>query len=425
MVTLKDGTTTIGTCNLVSGTCSAAASFSVPSSTTAHNITASYVGGSSYNPATTVTPLVQVVNDYAATAVLTSSLNPTFVGQSTTLTATVTAVPGQTGAPTPAGQITFKDGSSTIGNCTLSSGTCTFAAGFTPSGNHLLTAVYAGNASFSTVTSPQITQVVNQYTSQTGLTSSVNPSIINGSTTLTATVSATPGQAGSGTPAGSITFKDGSATIGTCTLVSGACTYAASFSTAGSHNLTAVYSDDISFSASISNTVVQVVDTFTSQTVLTSSVNPSLLNQSTTLTATVSATPGQPGAGTPTGSVTFMNGSATLGSCMLVSGSCTLPTSFATAGSYSLTAVYGADNSFLGSTSGPVTQVVNDFTSHTTLTSSINPSFVNQSTTLTATVAATRRSTRRRHPDRYGHLQERFRNPRHLHPNRRHLHPPN
>src|SRR5437867_3590260 len=92
---------------------------------------------------------------------------------------------------------------------------------------------------------------------------------------------------------------------------------------------------------------------------LTSSVHPwSVFGQPVTFTATVPAT--RPGAGTPTGTVTFKDGSSTLGTGTLdSSGQATFVTSTLAVGSHSITASYGGDASFKGSTSPKFTQTVN------------------------------------------------------------------
>jgi hypothetical protein len=90
-----------------------------------------------------------------------------------------------------------------------------------------------------------------------------------------------------------------------------------------------------------------------STTVVGSSANPSGCGQSVTFTATVTSA-----GGTPTGTVTFKDGAATLGGGTLSSGSAAFSTSALAAGSHSITAVYGGDSNFAGSTSPVLTQVV-------------------------------------------------------------------
>ena len=77
--------------------------------------------------------------------------------------------------------------------------------------------------------------------------------------TFTATV--TPDHAGSGTPTGTVTFKDGSTTLGTGTLSStGVATFSTSTLSVGSHAITAVYGGDSNFTTSTSPTLTQVVN---------------------------------------------------------------------------------------------------------------------------------------------------------------------
>ena len=89
---------------------------------------------------------------------------------------------------------------------------------------------------------------------------------------------------------------------------------------------------------------------------LTSSVNPVLAQNPTMLTATVSSS-----AGTPTGSVTFIDGTTPLGTSPLSGGIATLSVSTLTDGSHSLTASYSGDNDYTLSTGGSLTQLVEDF----------------------------------------------------------------
>jgi uncharacterized protein YjdB len=93
-------------------------------------------------------------------------------------------------------------------------------------------------------------------------------------------------------------------------------------------------------------------------TAVTSNNNPSVLGQSVMFTATV--TPQEDPVPAPSGSVTFKDGATTLGSGSLSSGSATFTTSSLAAGTHSITAVYGGDSNYSGSTSSVLTQVVNN-----------------------------------------------------------------
>jgi hypothetical protein len=89
---------------------------------------------------------------------------------------------------------------------------------------------------------------------------------------------------------------------------------------------------------------------------ISSNSNPSLLGSAITFTATVST------AGAPTGSVSFLDGSKTLGSSPLSSGMAVLTTSSLTAGPHSVTAVYSGDMNFVSAGSAVSPQTVIDFT---------------------------------------------------------------
>ena len=122
---------------------------------------------------------------------------------------------------------------------------------------------------------------------------------------------------------------------------------------------------------------------------LASSLNPSTYGQSVTFAATVRSA-NEPGTGTPTGTVTFYDGTTALGSGTLSGGKATLVTTGVLTGSQPITVVYGGDPNFATSTSAVLTQTVNQDATTTKLTSSANPSVYGQSVTFTATVTASR-----------------------------------
>lgn len=122
----------------------------------------------------------------------------------------------------------------------------------------------------------------------------------------------------------------------------------------------------------------------TTTTTLTSDHNPSTYGQSVTFAATVTSA-----AGTPTGTVTFKDGGTTLGTGTLDgSGQATLTTSSLPAGMHSITAVYSGTDNYLSSSSGVLTQTVNQASTSTTLSSNANPSTYVQNVTFNATVTS-------------------------------------
>jgi hypothetical protein len=143
----------------------------------------------------------------------------------------------------------------------------------------------------------------------------------------------------------------------------------------------ATYAGDGSFSQN-SGVAGQTVSKASTAASLSSSANPSIINQAVTFTATVSAV--APGAGAPTGTVTFSDGATSLGSASLVNGQATLTTSTLAVGSHSITASYGGDGNF-NSSSSTMSQTVNKASTATSLSSSANPSTIGQAVAFTAT----------------------------------------
>jgi uncharacterized repeat protein (TIGR01451 family) len=302
----------------------------------------------------------------ATTTTVTSSLNPSYVGQSVTFTATVSS---------GTGTVQFKDGAGNIGGAiAIAGGQATYTTAALTAGSHSITAVYSGDATHATSTSAVLTQVVNNLiATTTTVTSSLNPSVFGQSVTFTATVS-------SGT--GTVQFRDGAGNIGGAIAIAGGqATYTTSALTVGSHSITAVYSGDATHATSTSAALTQVVNGLGTTTTVTSSLNPSYVGQSVTFTATVSS-----GAGT----VQFKDGAGNLGAPVTIAGGqATYTTSALTVGSHSITAVYSGDATHATSTSAVLNQVVSNLiATTTTVTSSLNPSTVGQLVTFTATVSA-------------------------------------
>jgi hypothetical protein len=90
---------------------------------------------------------------------------------------------------------------------------------------------------------------------------------------------------------------------------------------------------------------------------MTSNSNPVLVQNSITLTATVSSS-----ISTPTGTVSFLDGATTLGTGTVnSSGVATYSTAALAVGTHSITAVYSGDTNFLTVTSSATSEVVQDF----------------------------------------------------------------
>jgi subtilase family serine protease len=370
-VTFKHGTTVLGTGPIAGGV----AQLSLTSLSYGSNtLTASYPGATNILGSISA-GVVEVYNEKTTTSLI-SSLNPSTAETSVTFTATVT--PSVSGVP--AGSVLFYNGATLLATKTLSSGIATYSTTTLPVGTDSIKAVYSGNTTYAASTSPAVSQVVKKSATTTALVASVNPSSFGQPVTFTATVSAA-----SGVPDGTITFQKNGTTLATGTLSAGKATLVTAALAPGTHTITAIYAGSANFTGSTSTGVAEVTNATATTTKVTSSLNPSTRGQAVTLTATVSA-----GAyGTPTGSVTFKNGTGILGIVNLVGGTATLSTSNLPGGANAITVVYGGNADYLTSTSAVLTQTVNRSTTATTLVSSLNPSTQGTAVTFTATVTAT------------------------------------
>jgi len=261
-----------------------------------HFITVHYSGDSNFSPGSS--SLVQTIHTGASSTALTSTPNPSNSGQSVTFTATVAAVPPATGTPT--GQVTFQQGNAVLAQAPLnSSGTVSFATSTLAVGSDTITASYASDPVFANSSGSAVQAVQNAFATTTTVSSSANPSVFSQPVTFTAAVTSS-----GGVPTGTVTFKDGSTTLGTSALDgAGHATLSTSTLTAASHSITATYNGSSSFNPSTSSALSQVVNKDGTTSAVTSSLNPSRKNQNVTFTATVTAN--SPGTAVPTGSVTF------------------------------------------------------------------------------------------------------------------------
>jgi hypothetical protein len=347
-ITFHDGATIIGTGTLAGNQ----ASVTTSSLTTgSHTITASY-GGDSNNSAATSSPLLQIVNKATPIVTVTTS-GPSTSGSPVTITTTLP--PGTTGT------VTVTSGGVTLGTGTVNaSGTVTITTTVLPIGTDPITASYGGDANNNPATGTT-TQTVAKTVATVTLISSANPSYPNTPVTFTATV-----YAGATAP---VTFFDGSTIMGTGAVnAAGVATLTTSSLTIGSHSITAAYAGDANYNSATSAVLVQVVGKIPTTIMLTESNPAQLFGSQVTFTAVVTAP--NP---TPTGTVSFLDGTTILGMAPLSTngggvvvsltvGNAAFATSTLSDGDHQITAVYSGDNTFTTSTSAPLTNTVEDFT---------------------------------------------------------------
>jgi sugar lactone lactonase YvrE len=352
-----------------------------------HKITASFTSAATSNflPSSSPSPLVQIVNEVTTTALATSG-TPSVLGASVTFTATV-AISGGGGVP-PDGTVTFTDTTTgtILGSATLgASGIVTVATTVLTQGTHSITAVYGGDQTNYILgsTSNTLSQGV-EAASTTTVTSSNNPSIYGTAVAFTATI--TPN--GTAPATGTVIFFDGAKQIGTGTLAG--TTNQTAFTTSSlavaSHTITAAYQGDTNNGPSTSAAITQVVNQAQTSTTEAAAANPGIAGQADAITATVKVTQG---VATPTGTVTFADGTASLGSATLSAAGTATINPLLAPGNHSIVATYVGDTDDAGSVSSALALTVNQAITTTTVTSSSNPALVLASITFTATVSGT------------------------------------
>lgn len=252
-----DGTILLGTSTLAGG---------IASLTTAgltagiHTIEARYDGDASFEAGSGSAS--HTVNSAAATPSITiaSNRNPSSVGQSVTLTATL----GMSAGPV-SGTVQFYDGAALLGSSAIVSGSATFTTTAFAAGSHAIAVRYLGSASAPPAISDVFVQAVGSSgwknrTSSTTLSASPNPSALGATVTLTANITGS-----SGTPAGAVLFMVNGQVVGgpvTLAAISGStarATFVLPGLAGGRHIVTATYLGSSNYKGSTA-TVTQAVN---------------------------------------------------------------------------------------------------------------------------------------------------------------------
>jgi hypothetical protein len=387
-VTFFNGSTVIGTGTLTTvGTEQVATLKSSTWNAGNYSFSAQYEGGIGF--AISKSGATPYVIDKAATSIgLTVNPDSAAFGSNITFTATVSSTAG-----TPTGTVAFFDNGVQIGTGTLANvlgqQQATFSTTTLAVGSHPITAQYTGATNFAVSTSEGKTVTINSAApanTNTVLVSSQNPSLFGQSVTFTATVSAT-----AGTPGGLVTFSDNGVQIGSGTLANVGGQMKASFTTSlalGSHPIVATYTGATGFNSSTSSTLNQQVNGTPTTTTLVSGPGsgPYAFESNVTFTATVTAT-----AGVPNGSVSFFDNGVQIGGPVgLVNVGGQMQAAFTTSalavGDHPITAKFLGSTGQEPSTSSSIGVTISSVATTSTLFTSLNPSTLGQSITLTAKI---------------------------------------
>ena len=253
------------------------------------------------------------------------------------------------------GAITFKNGSTTLGTAALdSAGIAELATTTLPAGSQSLTAVFPGDASFLASTSSAYALTVVQAPTSLSAPSFQPDLYVMAGTSVSMTVNLSTDSAGAA-PTGTVTFHNGSTTLGTVTLEGTAATSGvsaggkASFSTtslpAGTDTITATYSGDSNYAGSMSPSAsINIQKAYTSITVTPSSTTI-LANQALKVTVTPAPVSGLP---LPTGTVTAGLAGALQPAVNLVNGTATvtIPANSLPLGNDTILGSYSGDSNY-------------------------------------------------------------------------------
>jgi hypothetical protein len=349
-----------------------------------HKIFAYYGGNDNWfdSSATITQTVLQIFPDQET---LTATPATSLVGRQVTFTATVTS--SYSGPPygTISGSITFSNGTTTLGTVPLNAnGIATLATSTLPRGTYIVTASYPGTNLYAPASASVNIQVIGVDTTTTIRSVIPAPLYALQPASIAASISAKNG----GAPSGSLAFFNGPTPIGSAPLTNNAATLAYAFPAAGNAFLTAQYPGDNNFNPSTSAPYQLSVLINTSATALTAASQNPVAFQPVTLSAAVSSATASRFGVAPNGSVTFLDGAATLASANLSNGSATLAVTTLQAGTHTLSASYPGTRAFQPSSSNSVTLAVAPDPTTTSLASNFNPQQVGSPVTFAVKVTA-------------------------------------
>ena len=319
---------------MTAGTASSSATIPIPSTLASgsYTIRVTYGGDGNYGVTSTATTIPLSVGQITptiswspGTTAITYGATSGGILDASALNGT-TAVPGTfTYTATLSGGVAVAVTSASV----LGAGSYTLTATFTPTD----TTVYKTVSATATLTVNQASQTISFTPPASPVTYGVSP--------ITLAVSA-------GSSGNAVTFTvTGPATLSGNTLtITGAGTVRVTANQAGNANYTAA--------TSVTQTIV--ITQASASVSLVASANPVLVTNAVTFTATVASA-----AGTPTGSVSFFDGTTLLGTVVLSSGVASYTTSSLAAATHSITAVYSGSSNSVSGTSSALAEVVQDY----------------------------------------------------------------
>ena len=372
-VTFYDGGTALATVNL---NASGIAQWSTQSfAVGTHSLSAQYAGDAA-NASGTSNSVPEQIAQLKTLTVLSSNTSNPMIDTPLVLVAKVASSIGVI----PTGTVQFSDvagGAATVlGSAPLDgSGTATLSVSNLQAGAHSIIAVYGGDVNDAGSSSAALAETVQA----TGITvgSNRNPAVYGQLVTFTAQLNATAAVQ----PSGVAVFHDGDTLLPAAAFNStGTASISVSSLSVGTHAITVSYAGDAHYAAA-GGQLSQVVAIATTTTQLAVGSNPVIYGQPVVLTATVSSN-----GGTPTGTVSFLNGTTPIGSAPLNGeGVAILTVPTLSPGTDTLTASYVGNGDANASVSTAVAVVVKQATM-LAVSANSNPALTLSQVVLTATL---------------------------------------
>ncbi|MCU1250415.1 MAG: peptidase and in, kexin, sedolisin, partial [Edaphobacter sp.] len=385
----------------------------------AYSVQAHYGGDGTYAPSDSNSVTLTVSPESSATTLRGLLYNPSN-GATTSLNSGASypyggffllnaQVAGASGQGTATGNITLTDSGAPIDGGTFRLNSTSNTEDQTRSlapGTHVLTAAYAGDASFNASNSSSF--ILNITKAPTASTLQVNLPVLSaaGTLILTAQINArgygANQQQGYGAlaPSGTVTFSSGSSILGTAAPTQKTYPAAPSDSSSviftlpanrlsiGANAVTVSYAGDANYASSASVPVAVTVTGSTQGASRTSlNLSSAAVAQGASYTFTATVTPANP---VPTGTITFASdGQLVTTPVTLLSGTATIsqPNLAITPGTHLLTAIYSGDSNYQSSVSASSSFTLTAGTLPSTTAITVNPSTATQGTTVSVTAA--------------------------------------
>ena len=276
---------------------------------------------------------------------LSSSTRTSHPGQPVTFTASVNTRT----APVLVGTVSFLENSTVVATIPIDDGIATYTTSSLPVGTFAFAAVYNATAGNVGSTSPSIAQTVIPFSTTTSIASSLNPSALGQTVTLTASVVNALGPV----TAGTVTFRQGKKFLGTVSLGgSGTASIPISSLPVGNARIQAVYNGVPNDLSSVSPVLTQKVGALATVTVLR--LSSQIKANGHTQYFLVATTQTSSAMIVPSGAVIFRKNGHSLGSARLKNGTAVLRISARAAQSRRFVARFEGSARFLPSTSAPI-----------------------------------------------------------------------